>query len=85
MELLSQFREETKEPNRIDAPVLSSLVKNNLFTPTFSLEGEQYIEGYLVKGIETKRLIQLSSQHLRFFRIIFSTGKMNVKENREDK
>ena len=42
------------------------------------------IEGYLVKAIETKRMLKVTQQHLRYFRVIFSTGKMNVKEDRDD-
>ena len=55
-----------------------------LFTPTFSLQPDRYIEGYLVKAIETKRVLQMSNQHLRYFRIIFHTDKMSVKEEKED-
>lgn len=66
--------------NVIQAPK----VCQDLFTPTMSLRHEKMIEGYLVKAIETKRMLKVKQQHLRYFRVIFSTGKMNVKEDRDD-
>ena len=40
------------------------------------------IEGYLSKEIEAKGMLRRTKRHLRYFRIIFSTGKMNIKEDK---
>lgn len=61
----------------------SSVAFQNFYTPTFSMSSTHFIEGYLLKAIETKRMLQMTKQHLRFFRIIFSTGKLNIKEEKE--
>ena len=55
----------------------------NFYSWTFSMNSTHFIEGYLLKAIETKRMLQITKQHLRFFRIIFKTGKMNIKEGKE--
>lgn len=47
----------------------------------------RYIEGYLLKDIESKKLILHHNQsfHLRFFRIVFHSGRMCIKEDRMDR
>ena len=35
-----------------------------------------------MKEIENKHALRLTRRHLRYFRIIFSTGKLNVKQNK---
>lgn len=45
----------------------------------------RYIEGYLAKEIENINMLRLTRRHLRYFRIIFSTGKLNVKTNKSQK
>ena len=40
------------------------------------------IEGYLCKEVDTTGLLRRTKRHLRYLRIIFSTGKLNVKEDR---
>ena len=44
-----------------------------------------YIEGYLCKEIDTKNLLRRTKRHLRYFRIIYSTGKLNIKEDKNRK
>ena len=41
------------------------------------------IEGYLAKDIDNKRLLQTKQRHVRYFRIIFGSGKLNIKETKE--
>ena len=51
-------------------------------SPTFSLCTE-HIEGYLCKEVDNKGILRLSRQrHLRYFRIAFNTGKLNIKEDK---
>ena len=47
----------------------------------------RYIEGYLLKDIESKKLILHHNQsfHLRFFRIVFTSGRICIKEDRMDR
>ena len=42
------------------------------------------IEGYLLKDIDTTYALVFTKRHLRYFRIIFSTGKLNIKEDKEN-
>ena len=50
-------------------------------TSTFSMN-LRYIEGYVCKEIDTKGLFRRTKRHLRYFRIIFTTGKLNIKESK---
>ena len=43
------------------------------------------IEGYLWKEIDKKATIRFTKRHLRYFRIVFNSGKLNVKERKEDR
>lgn len=45
---------------------------------TFSMN-ERYVEGFLLKEIEGMNIIRETRRHLRYFRIVFSTGKLNIK------
>ena len=49
-----------------------------LDTPTIS-RSYRYIEGYLLKEINKTSLLRKTARHLRYFRIVFATGKMNIK------
>ena len=42
----------------------------------------RYIEGYLLKEIDSTGLFRRTKRHLRFFRIIYTQGKLNVKEDK---
>ena len=42
------------------------------------------IEGYLSKEIDTKGVWRVCRRHLRYVRIIFSSGKLCVKEDKSD-
>ena len=53
----------------------------NYETTTFSMNS-RFIEGYLCKEIEAKGLLRRTKRHLRYFRIVFSTGKLNIKQCR---
>lgn len=44
-------------------------------TATFALN-YRFIEGYLLKEV----VDVWSTRHLRYFRIVFSTGKLNIKK-----
>ena len=39
----------------------------------------RFIEGYLLKDIANQHLFKNWRRHLRYFRIVFSTGKFNIK------
>ena len=41
-----------------------------------------YIEGYLQKEIDSSGILRRTKRHLRFFRIVYSTGKLNIKEEK---
>ena len=51
----------------------------NTFSRTYLM-----IEGYLAKQIDTKGLLRRQKRHLRYYRIIFSSGKLCIKEDRAD-
>ena len=51
----------------------------NTFSRTYLM-----IEGYLAKQIDTKGLLRRQKRHLRYYRIIFSSGKLCIKEDRQD-
>lgn len=40
------------------------------------------IEGWLCKEIQTQGMFQQCRRHLRYFRIVFNTGKLNIKEDK---
>ena len=40
------------------------------------------IEGYLCKEIDTTGLFRRTKRHLRYFRIIYTSGKLNIKEDK---
>ena len=42
------------------------------------------IEGYLAKEIDAKGLLRRTKRHLRYFRLIFSSGKLCIKEDQAD-
>ena len=42
------------------------------------------IEGWLWKEADTKKMLQLTRRHIRYVRIVFNSGKMNVKEDKAD-
>ena len=44
--------------------------------------GQRSIEGYLYKEIDSKSLLQRKKRHLRYLRIVFTTGKLNIKEDK---
>ena len=56
------------------------IAQNSTFTRSYKC-----IEGYMSKEVETKSFLQICQRHLRYFRILFSTGKLNIKENKEEK
>jgi len=39
----------------------------------------RYIEGYLLKEINGSNMLRYEARHLRYFRIVFATGKLNIK------
>lgn len=51
---------------------------------TFALD-YRYIEGYVSKEIENLNILSITKRHIRYFRIIFSTGKLNVKVDKSAK
>ena len=44
--------------------------------------GQRSIEGYMYKEIDSKNLFQRKKRHLRYLRIVFTTGKLNIKEDK---
>ena len=42
----------------------------------------RYIEGYLCKEIDSKGMFRRTKRHLRYFRIIYTSGKINIKEDK---
>ena len=44
----------------------------------------QSLEGYLAKEIDTKGMLRRTRRHLRYFRLIFSSGKLCIKEDQAD-
>ena len=42
----------------------------------------RHIEGYLVKEIDTEAMFRRTKRHLRYFRIVFTTCKLNIKEDK---
>lgn len=61
--------------NRDDAIIGTLALKT--FTRT-----NNRIEGYLAKEIDTKGMLRRQKRHLRYFRVIFSSGKLCIKEDR---
>ena len=45
----------------------------------------RFIEGYMIKDIDGKSIMHSSKRHLRFFRIIFSNARLDLKEDKADK
>ena len=41
------------------------------------------IEGYLCKEIDTSGLFRRTKRHLKYFRIVHSSGKLNIKDQKE--
>ena len=42
----------------------------------------RYIEGYLCKEIDSKGMLRRTQRHLKYFRIVYTTGKLNVKDEK---
>lgn len=42
------------------------------------------IEGWLWKEADSKKMLQLTKRHIRYVRIVFNSGKFNVKEDKAD-
>mgnify|MGYP000229818433 CR=1 FL=1 len=53
----------------------------NFESDTFAMSF-RYIEGYLCKEIDTKGIFRRTQRHLRYFRIIYTSGKLNIKEDK---
>lgn len=73
--------------NRSHRRVMSSMDRamgkiKDIETATFAMSF-RYIEGYLLKEIESKRMLRMTKRHLKYFRIVFSTGKLNIKDDKE--
>ena len=51
-------------------------------TATFAMS-YRYIEGYLLKEIRNAQMWRKTARHLRYFRIVFATGKLNIKTCKE--
>ena len=62
----------------------SNTTKSNYEGVTFAMN-ERHVEGYLLKEISTDHIFRKSGRNLRYFRIVFSTGKLNIKECRDAK
>ena len=56
------------------------IAQNSTFTRSYKC-----IEGYLGKEVESRRFKHNQTRHLRYFRILFSTGKLNIKFDKEAK
>ena len=54
------------------------------YSPTISVNFN-YIEGYLIKSIEKNRMMRLEHFHLRFFRVLYSQGKLVTKVEKKGK
>ena len=54
------------------------------YSPTCTMTF-RFIEGYLIKDIENRKLYHNEQFHIRFFRIVFNTGKLVIKQDRRDK
>ena len=54
---------------------------DNFESDTFAMSF-RYIEGYLCKEIDSKGLFRRTRRHLRYFRIIYTSGKLNIKEDK---
>ncbi len=61
---------------------VDSLMGNKV-TDTFALS-LTCIEGYLSKEIDTKGVLRRTKRHLRYARIIFSSGKFCIKADKQD-
>ena len=46
---------------------------------------ERSVEGYLLKEIQDDQFFKPIKRHLRYFRILFSTGKLNIKTCKDAK
>ena len=55
----------------------------NKITDTFQ-RSMTCIEGYLSKDIDAKGVWRVSRRHIRYVRIIFSSGKLCVKEDKAE-
>ena len=53
----------------------------NFESDTFAMSF-RYIEGYLCKEIDSKGIFRRTKRHLRYFRIIYTSGKLNIKEDK---
>ena len=53
-------------------------------SPTMSFTYD-YVEGFLLKGIEKKSKLRFDRYHLRFFKIEFKLGYLTVKSDLRDK
>ena len=54
------------------------------YSPTFTMTF-RFIEGYLLKAIENRKVYHSEQFHIRFFRLVFNTGKFVIKQDRRDK
>ena len=55
-----------------------------LETDTFSMSF-RHIEGFLCKEIQNSSAVRRTKRHLKYFRIIFSMDKLNIKNEKYDK
>ena len=53
----------------------------NFEAETFAMSF-RYIEGYLCKEIDSKGIFRRTKRNLRYFRIIYTSGKLNIKEDK---
>ena len=44
----------------------------------------RHIEGYLIKEIDSEGLFRRTRRHLRYFRIVFASSKLNIKEDKAE-
>ena len=74
----SELLKSVKGTDNRDEAIIGTLALKT-FTRTYNR-----IEGYLAKEIDTKGVLRRQKRHLRYFRVIFSSGKLCIKEDRQD-
>lgn len=78
--------ESSQSPLKLSSKRHSSLDMSNIYVDAYESDtfamNVRLIEGYLCKEIDKKGVFRRTRRHLRYFRIIFATGKLNVKECR---
>lgn len=42
----------------------------------------RHIEGYLIKEIDSEGMFRRTRRHLRYFRIVFASSRLNLKEDK---